>query len=116
MNPLAAKSGPASAGILKLIPGVLLLAALGYLGKLTEQSITAYGKSHHVSLPNIEFVLWAILYGLIVSNTTGIPKLCVAGVDTYEFFPKLGIVFLGVRFLLGDVMKLGVMSLVFVAI
>src|SRR5262249_41564009 len=51
-----------------------------------------------------------------VSNTVGIPKMCVAGVDTYEFFLKLGIVFLGVRFLLGDVMKLGVMSLVFVAI
>jgi len=105
-----------SNGVLKLVPGVLLLAMLGFLGKLTEQSITAYSKANHVALPNIEFVLWAILYGLIISNTIGIPKICVPGVDTYEFFLKLGIVFLGVRFLLGDVMKLGSMSLLFVAI
>lgn len=106
----------ARSGLLNLIPGVLLLAILGYLGKLTEQSISAYGKAHHVSLPNIEYVLWAILYGLLVANTVGVPKVCQAGVDTYEFFLKIGIVFLGVRFLMGDVLKLGAMSLVFVAI
>ena len=103
-------------GILELIPGVLLLAVIGYLGKLTEQSISAYGKAHHVALPNIEYVLWAILYGLIISNTVGIPRACRAGIDTYEFFLKIGIVFLGVRFLLGDVLKLGAMSLIFVGI
>jgi uncharacterized integral membrane protein (TIGR00698 family) len=103
-------------GILELVPGVLLLAVIGYLGKLTEQSISAYGKAHHVALPNIEYVLWAILYGLIISNTVGIPRACRAGIDTYEFFLKIGIVFLGVRFLLGDVLKLGAMSLIFVGI
>jgi uncharacterized integral membrane protein (TIGR00698 family) len=103
-------------GILNLIPGVVLLAFLGYLGKLTEQSIAAYGKAHQLALPNIEYVLWAILYGLIVANTVGVPRICRAGVETYEFFLKIGIVFLGVRFLLGDVLKLGALSLAFVAI
>ena len=103
-------------GILSLIPGVVLLAFLGYLGKLTEQSIAAYCKAHHVALPNIEYVLWAILYGLTVANTVGVPRICRAGIETYEFFLKIGIVFLGVRFLLGDVLKLGAISLGFVAI
>lgn len=99
-----------------LLPGIFLLAAIGYLAKLTELGIAKYGKAHQVHLPNIEYVLWAIIYGLIISNTTGIPRLFRPGVATYEFWLKLGIVFLGVRFLLGDILKLGGMSLGFVAI
>lgn len=110
------RSAVEAPGFLRLIPGVVLLAAIGYLGKLTEQGIAAYGKAHHLHLPNIEYVLWAILYGLIVANVTGVPRMCRPGVATYEFWLKLGIVFLGVRFLLGDVLRLGGFSLVFVAI
>ena len=102
--------------IFRLIPGLVLLAAIGLLGKLTEQGIASYGKAHHLHLPNIEYVLWAILYGLILANTVGIPRVFRAGVATYEFWLKLGIVFLGVRFLLGDVLKLGGLSLGFVVI
>ena len=100
----------------RLIPGMALLAAIGYLGKLTEQGIAGYAKAHHQRWPNIEYVLWAILYGLVISNTVGIPRVCRAGVATYEFWLKLGIVFLGVRFLLGDVLKLGGISLMFVVL
>ncbi len=99
-----------------LIPGILLLAVIGYAGKVTEQSIAAYGKAHHLALPNIEYVLWAILFGLIVSNTIGIPAMFRAGVDTYEFWLKIGIVFQGVRFMVGDVLRLGGISLVFVVV
>jgi uncharacterized integral membrane protein (TIGR00698 family) len=102
--------------VLRLVPGMLLLAVIGYAGKLTEQSIAAYGKAHHLALPNIEYVLWAILFGLAISNTVGVPAVFRPGVDTYEFWLKLGIVFQGVRFMLGDVLKLGGTSLLFVAI
>ena len=98
------------------MPGLLLLLVLGYLGKLTEQSIAAYGKSHQLTLPNIEYVLWAIIYGLIFANTIGVPATFLPGVDTYEFWLKSGIVLLGVRFLLGDVLRLGGVSLACVAI
>jgi hypothetical protein len=57
-----------------------LLAAIGLLGKLAEHSISSYGKSHHLALPNIEYVLWAILFGLVVANTVGVPRVCWAGV------------------------------------
>jgi len=101
---------------LDLIPGVLLLGVLGYAGKITEQSIARYGKAHHLVLPNIEYVLWAILFGLIISNTVGVPNLFRAGVATYEFWLKAGIVLLGVRFVLGDVLKMGGNSLACVVI
>ena len=102
--------------ILALVPGVLLLAAVGYAGKFIEQFIARYGKAHHVVLPNIEYVLWAILIGLIISNTIGIPAIFRAGVATYEFWLKAGIVLLGARFLIGDVLELGGLSLALVFI
>ncbi len=102
--------------LLALLPGIALLAVIGYAGKFIEQSISAYGKANHVALPNIEYVLWAIIIGLIIGNTVRLPKIFAAGIDTYEFFLKLGIVLLGVRFLLGDVLKLGGVSLALVAI
>jgi uncharacterized integral membrane protein (TIGR00698 family) len=105
---------PASAAA--LIPGILLLAVVGYAGKFIEQFIAHYGKAHHLVLPNIEYVLWAILIGLVISNTVGIPAIFRSGVATYEFWLKAGIVLLGARFLLGDVRRLGGLSLVLIAI
>src|ERR1700750_2329407 len=102
--------------LLQLLPGVLLLGAIGYLGKFIEQSINAYTKAHHITFPNIEYVLWAILIGLLASNTVGVPRVFQPGVATYEFWLKAGIVFLGVRFLLGDVLKLGALSLALVGV
>ena len=99
-----------------LLPGLLLLVAVGYAGKFIERSIALYGKAHHLTLPNIEYVLWAILIGLVIANTIGIPEVFRPGLATYEFWLKAGIVLLGARFLLGDVLKLGGVSLVLVAI
>jgi uncharacterized integral membrane protein (TIGR00698 family) len=100
----------------RVIPGVLLLAAIGYAGKLLEQNVGKYAKAHHWTFPNIEYVLWAILIGLVIANTIGLPDIFRAGVDTYDFWLKAGIVLLGSRFLLGDVLKLGGVSLALVAI
>jgi uncharacterized integral membrane protein (TIGR00698 family) len=97
--------------IAALVPGLVVLGLIGYAGKLAEQSIAAYGRAHQLTLPNIEYVLWAIIFGVIVSNTVGVPAICEAGIDTYEFWLKGGIVLLGVRFLLGDVVRLGGVSL-----
>src|ERR1700733_11902389 len=102
--------------LVRLFSGLLLLAADGYTGKFIEHSIARYGKLHHVTLPNIEYVLWAILIGMLISNTVGIPELFRPGLATYEFWLKAGIVLLGSRFILGDVLKLGGVSLVLVVI
>jgi uncharacterized integral membrane protein (TIGR00698 family) len=101
---------------IELLPGLALLFAIGFSGKLIEQTINGYGKAHHLALPNIEYVLWAIVIGLIIANTLGVSKIFRPGIQTYEFFLKLGIVLLGVRFLLGDVLKLGGISLIAVVL
>jgi len=101
---------------LRVIPGILLLVSVGYLGKFLEQFIGRYAKAHHLTIPNIEYVLWAILIGVVLANTVGVPEIFRAGVNTYDFWLKTGIVLLGSRFLLGDVLRLGAVSLVLVAI
>ena len=100
----------------QLIPGLLLLMAVGYAGKFVERSIALYGRAHHLTLPNIEYVLWAIVIGLVIANTVGIPAAFRPGLATYEFWLKAGIVLQGSRFILGDVAKLGGVTIVLVAI
>src|SRR5947209_10418546 len=102
--------------ITRAIPGILLLVTVGYAGKVTEQLLRDYGKAHHLALPNIEYVLWAILFGLVIANTVGVPQIFKPGIATYEIWLKSGIVLLGARFLLGDVLKLGGISLALVGI
>ncbi len=104
------------ARFLRLLPGVALLAVIGCAGKLLEKTINGYAKTHHFPFPNIEYVLWAILIGLVISNVFGVAEIFRPGVATYEFWLKAGIVLLGSRFLLGDVAKLGGVSLLLVGI
>ena len=57
--------------LLRLLPGVALLFSIGYAGKLGEALLRDYGKAHHLALPNIEYVLWAIVFGMVIANTVG---------------------------------------------
>src|SRR5438045_7364113 len=100
----------------RILPGVLLLLTVGYAGKICEALLRDYGKAHHLALPNIEYVLWAIVFGLVVANTVGVAQVFKPGVATYDFWLKAGIVLLGARFLLGDVLQLGRISLALVGI
>jgi uncharacterized integral membrane protein (TIGR00698 family) len=102
--------------LLGLLPGIGLLAVVGYAGKFVEHFINTYGKGRHLVLPNIEYVLWAILFGILIANTVGLPRVFRAGVATYEFWLKAGIILLGARFILGDILKLGGISLILVFI
>ncbi len=56
------------------------------------------------------------MIGLLISNTVGVPRVFQARVATYEFWLKAGIVLLGSRFLLGDILHLGGISLALVAV
>lgn len=110
----ALESFPAK--IFRLLPGLALLFAIGFAGKFLEKSVGAYTKANHLTFPNIEYVLWAILIGLVISNTIGVSERFAPGVATYEFWLKMGIVLLGARFLLVDVMRLSSKGLVLVVI
>jgi uncharacterized integral membrane protein (TIGR00698 family) len=102
--------------LLTLLPGTALLFAVGMAGKAMESLGHWLRVSHHIYFPQIEYVLWAILLGLAIANTMGIPKIFRAGLATYELWLKLGIVLVGAKFLLGDLLHLGGLSLALVAV
>src|SRR5690242_17429652 len=97
--------------VLKYVPGVLLLIVLGLIGKWAQAELKLIGKNTGTHLPDIEYVLWAIVLGLLIANTVGVPRIFEPGVGTYEFWLKAGIVFLGARFILSDLAKVGGISL-----
>lgn len=76
---------------------VFLLAVLAYM--LAGQVIVEYY--------NLEYVLWALLVGLILSNTVGTPQFLRPAVRT-ELYIKTGLVLLGAEILLGQLLALGV--------
>lgn len=77
-------------------PFVFLLAIVAYA--LAGQSlIKAY---------NLEYALWALVVGLIVSNTVGTPAF-VKPAATTEFYIKTGLILLGAEVLLSRLLALG---------
>ncbi|MCW2659164.1 MAG: hypothetical protein JWP83_316 [Mycobacterium sp.] len=108
----SAEAAFASGRPLDYVPGILLLIAVGVLGKYAQTWWNTLAKHHHWTVPDIEYVLWAIVIGLLITNTVGLHRIFRAGVLTYQFWLKVGIVALGSRFVLGDIAKLGATSLV----
>jgi uncharacterized integral membrane protein (TIGR00698 family) len=102
--------------LIQMLPGIALLFGIGLLGKLLEHTFTVLRLRYHLLLPQIEYVLWAILLGLLISNTVGVARFFRPGVATYELWLKLGIVFVGARFLMQDVLHIGGLSLGLVAV
>jgi uncharacterized integral membrane protein (TIGR00698 family) len=111
---------PPSRGIggrlLAILPGMALLFGIGLLGKGLESLSTYLRVQRHLPAPHIEYVLWAIVLGLAISNTIGVRPLFRPGVATYELWLKLGIVLVGAKFLMQDVLHIGGLSLLLVAV
>ncbi|HEX4147220.1 MAG TPA: putative sulfate exporter family transporter [Pirellulales bacterium] len=77
--------------------GMFLLAVLAYL--LAGQNVVKYY--------NLEYALWALVVGLIISNTLGTPAFLRPAIRT-EFYIKTGLVLLGAEILLNLLLALGV--------
>ncbi len=76
---------------------VFALATLAYI--LATQEVVEYY--------NLEYPLWALLLGLLISNTVGTPRWLAPAVRT-EFYIKTGLVLLGAEVLFGRLLSLGV--------
>lgn len=88
---------------LRAFPAVFLLATVAYV--MSAHSV--------VKAYNLEYALWALAVGLIISNTIGTPNWLRPAVLT-EFYIKTGLVMLGAEVLMGRLLALGVPG-VFVA-
>ncbi len=72
------------------------IAALAYVAS-EQATMKAYG---------IGYAAWAILFGLLISNTVGTPEWVKPAVQT-EYFIKTGLVLLGAEILFGKILAIG---------
>jgi uncharacterized integral membrane protein (TIGR00698 family) len=64
-----------------------------------------------VSYYGLEVVFWALIFGLVISNTVGVPEWLKTAIKT-EFFIKIGLVLLGAEVLFTTLAKVGVYGMV----
>lgn len=76
---------------------LFLLTVLAFL--LSEQKVVKYY--------NLETVLWALVVGMLISNTLGVPEWLKPAIRT-EFYIKTGLVLLGAEVLFSELVALGV--------
>ena len=88
--------GESLAKFLVAVPAVFLLSTLAYVmaGQETVKNL------------NLSYALWALVVGLVISNTIGVPDWLRPGVST-EFYIKTGLVILGAEVLLHRLLALG---------
>ena len=86
------------------IPAFLVVFIIGIISMVIGYQTTL--KTYGLSYP-----LWALLIGLLISNTVGVPKWLKPGVRT-ELYIKCGLVVLGAEILFSRIMALGPYGLV----
>jgi len=82
--------------VLKGFPVIFLLGILAYV--LAGQSV--------INAYNLEYVLWALVVGMLISNTVGTPGWLRPAALT-EFYIKTGLVLLGAEVLMSRLLALG---------
>ncbi|MDT7600303.1 MAG: hypothetical protein QOK26_2380, partial [Pseudonocardiales bacterium] len=50
--------------VLRYLPGLALLVVVGVVGTFAQTGLRSVGKATGTALPDIEYVLWAIILGL----------------------------------------------------
>jgi uncharacterized integral membrane protein (TIGR00698 family) len=72
---------------------------------------SAIGGNSTITYYGLETVFWALILGLVISNTVGVPGWLKEAVKT-EYFIKIGLVLLGAEILFTTVVKVGAYGMV----
>ena len=101
--PLAAGAAVLGARLLRFLPGALLVSALAWLA----QAVAALPA---VSAWSLEYVIFALAIGLIVSHSVPVPEWLREAVRT-EYYIKTGLVVLGAGILIDDIARAGFLGI-----
>jgi uncharacterized integral membrane protein (TIGR00698 family) len=82
-------------------PIIYILSAISFL-VAGNTTVSYYG---------LEVVFWSLLFGLLISNTVGVPEWLKTAVKT-EFFIKIGLVLLGAEVLFTTIAKVGIYGMI----
>jgi uncharacterized membrane protein YadS len=87
----------------KYIPGFVLVFALSFLAIFISNQVT-------IKYWGIAYVIWALAFGLFISNVLGVPEWLKTSVQT-EYFIKIGLVIMGQRIMFSTVVKAGAVGM-----
>ena len=88
----------------RYLPGFLVIFVLAFISMII-------GKQAFMAKWGISYVLFALIFGLIISNFFKVPQFLKAGGQT-EYFIKIGLVCMGAGIFFSDVLRGGFMGLV----
>ena len=92
-------AGLMAGNVPRFIPAFIIIWLLAFLSfVLSKQEI--------INQYNLEYVIWGLAVGMIISNTSGVPKFLRPAM-LGEFYIKTGLVLLGSEILFGQLLKLG---------
>jgi uncharacterized integral membrane protein (TIGR00698 family) len=101
--PLTAGAAVLGSRLTRFLPGVLLMAALAWLAQ-------AIAVLPMVSAWSLEYVVFALLIGLVVNHTVPVPTWLREAVRT-EYYIKTGLVVLGAGILVDDILRAGFLGI-----
>jgi len=85
--------------IKRFVPAFIVIFALAWLAVFI-------GKQSVINAWGLEYVIWALIFGLLISNTVGLPGWLKPAVLT-EYFIKIGLVCMGATILFSIILKAG---------
>ena len=85
-------------GLRRVLPGIALLLGIGLVARLVAAPI-----------PNVSPLILAIVIGMGVANTIGVPEWAEAGVQTHGLWLASGIVIMGASLTLESVLEAGLL-------
>jgi uncharacterized integral membrane protein (TIGR00698 family) len=88
----------------RYLPGFFIIFILAYLSLILS-------KQKFINTWGFEYVIFALAFGLIISNIFRVPTVMQAGGRT-EYFIKIGLVCMGADIFFGDIIRGGLMGLV----
>ena len=96
--------------IFKNIPGILVALVIAYIGAEASRyigiNILGFSKSP------ISSIMLAIIFGIVLANTITLPERCNIGFKfCIKYILKFGIILLGIRLGLLDILKIGIIGL-----
>ncbi|MDI6753289.1 MAG: putative sulfate exporter family transporter [Thermodesulfobacteriota bacterium] len=124
--PFAAFTGDILVGYLIMFIGltIIYLIAISIIGESVRTYVPAFlivffiaivafwiANQKTLAYYGLAYPFWALIIGLIISNTVGVPKWMKVGVRT-ELYIKTGLVILGADILFGKILVLGPYGLV----
>ena len=121
MSAFVVKEKSITPGLIGIFAGLLILFSVGAL--IRGESVFSFGIAfvfvfslavlsyilagqETIKYYNLEYALWALLIGMVISNTIGTPKFVFPAIRT-ELYIKTGLILLGAEILLSRLLVLG---------